>query len=185
MNKLFLNIAFVFICSFTCYGQTTAQDYPIDTKTSKITYNHHTNSGMAIYTTIQIFQDSLVWDYIEARNDCRLKDICKYDKEEFNKLIKELSKIKFSATDEPNSLCGGAGYSYSFETNSERYLYYDDSSSLSGDYRKVSDLIQQFIWAHKTKCEILFDEYSRMPHERGHFGEFKILPKELQKYKVK
>lgn len=80
---------------------------------------------------------------------------------------------------------GGGGYEYSFKTNSKRYLYYDNSCSFSGDYRKVSNLIQKFIEAHKTKCEILFEKYSRMPHDRGHYGEFQTLPNELQKYKVK
>lgn len=158
---------------------------PIKEGTTKIAYHHHTNSGMAIYTTVEIFPDHLVWRYSEARNGCHLKDECHYDKEDFDKLVKELSTIQFSTRDLEDYSVGGAGYSYSFHLNSERYLYFNNLYQLSGDYDQVEDLIQQFIKSHKTKCEILFEKLAKEPHEKGHFGVFRDLPRELQKYKVK
>ena len=157
---------------------------PISLKTTKIIYMYHTGSGMAVYTTITLGEDCLIWEYDEARNNCSLKDSCKYSKEEFEQLVKSLSTIEFSAIDTDDDRVGGAGDGYSFESNSSMYLYYDSSYNLSGNYRQVSSLIQQFIEAHKTKCEMLFEKLSRKPHERGHFGEFRTLPKELEKYKV-
>ena len=157
---------------------------PISLKTTRIIYQHHTNSGIAIYTTITLGEDCLIWEYDEARNNCSLKDSCKYSKEEFEILVKNLSTIEFSAINNYDYSVGGAGYVYSFESNANRYFYYDSSSKLSGNYRQASSLIQLFIEVHKTKCEMLFEKLSREPHERGPFGAFKTLPKELEKYKV-
>ena len=166
--------------------QSESHSCPISLNTTKIIYMHHTNSGIAIYTTIVIREDCLVWEYHEARNDCWLKDSCKYNKKEYEGLIKNLSKIHFSATKirdlEP---VGASGYSYSFESNSNEYLHYNKYYELKGDYGQVSSLIQQFISSHETECEILFRKLSREPHERGDFGEFRTLPKDLERYQQK
>lgn len=162
---------------------TTSKSCPISLITTKITYSHHTNSGIAIYTTITIHEDHLVWEYVEARNNCSLIDSCSFSKEEFKELITELSKVQFSAIDTHDYSVGGEGYGYSFESASDQYFYYDNSYKLSGNYSQVSSLIQQFINSHKTDCEMLFEKLKKIPHEPGEFGVFRILPKELEKYR--
>ena len=181
-------VSLLSVCAIICgllLGLVPADSGPIKKETTKISYNHHTNSGMAIYTTVELHPDYLVWDYNEARNKCHLRDTCRYSKEDFDKLVNELSKIQFSAKDNHDYSVGGEGYSYSFEVNAESYLYFDNSYQFSGDYHAVQDLIRRFIKSHPTQCEILFKKFSEMPHERGNFGEFKELPRVLQKYKVK
>jgi hypothetical protein len=140
---------------------------------------------MAIYTSVSLYPDRLVWGYSEARNGCSLRDSCQYDREEFDKLVSELAEIRFSAKDSGDHSTGGAGFGYSFETKAGQYFYYNRFSKMSGDYEKASALILQFIGKHKTQCEILFDKYARMPHKRAQFGEFEELPEELIQYKVK
>ena len=157
----------------------------IKSETTKIIYRSSTGSGSAVYTTVELYPDHLVWNYSEARNNCSLKDIRQYKKEEFDELVKELSTIKFSVQDNNRRIIGGGGYEYVFETDSGVYLLFADTFQFSGDYDKVGYLIQQFITSHKTQCEILFEEYSKKPHEKAEFGEFKKLPQKLQKYKVK
>jgi hypothetical protein len=160
--------------------------YSISEKTTKITYQHHTNSGRAIYTAIQIFKDCLVWKYDEARNNCCLIDTCKYNGDEFNELIKKLAENQIASFGDCGiSKLGGSGFSYSFEINSDIYLKYTNDSELYGDYKEVSTLINQFIELHKTDCQLLFEKLSKKPHECGDFGEFKTLPKELEKYSCK
>lgn len=166
-------------------GSAPADPCPIKKETTKISYRRHTNSGMAITTTVKLYPDYLVWEYNEARNDCRLRDTCRYNKRDFEKLVMQLSKIEFSATDIHDDRVGGAGYSYSFVVNAERYLYFDNLYQLSGDFQTVQDLIQQFIKSHPTKCEILFKKLSKKPHKKGHFGVFDELPQKLERYKVK
>ena len=82
-------------------------------------------------------------------------------------------------------LCGDSGFNYSFEINSNSYFSFHNSCQITGDYRMVSGLIQQFIDSHQTECEKLFIKLSSMPHERADFGEFKMMPLELQKYLIK
>lgn len=186
MKNIFTILSFVFlglIVSNCKSSSTTSNSCPISLNTTKITYSHHTNSGIAIYTTITIHEDRLVWEYVEARNNCCLIDSCSFSKEEFKELITDLSKVQFSAIDAHDYSVGGEGYSYSFESASDQYFYYDNSYKLSGNYSQVSSLIQQFINAHKTDCEMLFVKLSEMPHEQGEFGEFKTLPKKLEKYR--
>jgi hypothetical protein len=159
---------------------------PIKASTTKVTYKYHTNSGKARYSEYLIFKDSLVWDYYEVRNHCHLKDICKYDRSNFDKLIKELSEKKFSGTCDLREMSvGGAGFKYYFEKDSNCYLQYSDLYQLSGEYQEVDKLIKHFIETHKTQCEILFEKFSNEPHEHAHFGEFRSLPQELHKYVVK
>lgn len=164
---------------------TTPDSCLIKQGTTKILYRHHSNSAMCIYTTVEIYPEYLVWKYEEARNNCNLIDTCCYKKEDYDKLLKELSAIKFSATRNKYRRIGGPGYSYSFEVDSVRYLFFDDSYQYSGDYNKVQDLLQQFIKSHQTRCEILFNRQSKWPHLKGWYGEFRRLPKRLQKYQVK
>ena len=133
-----------------------------------------------------IFKDSLVWNYYEVRNHCHLKDICKYDRSNFDKLIKELSEKKFSGTCNLREMSvGGAGFEYYFEKDSNCYLQYSDSYQLSGEYQEVDKLIKHFIETHKTQCEILFEKFSNESHEHAPFGEFRSLPQKLHKYVVK
>ena len=49
----------------------------------------------------------------------------------------------------------------------------------------VSCLSEISFAAQDTHDHRLFELYSHGPHERAQFGDFKILPKQLEKYKVK
>lgn len=168
------------------FPKVLSDSCPIRVGTTKIRYQYHTNSGMARYSDYQIFRDSIVWNYYEARNHCHLKDMCIYDKSVFNKLIKELSEKRFSGTfDLRDRNDGGAGFYYYFEEDSLCYLQYNESYQLSGEYQEVDYLIKQFIENHKTQCEILFEKYSNKPHEKALYGEFQSLPPKLQEYIVK
>lgn len=169
-----------------CFPIELSDSFPIKVSTTKITCQFHTNSGMARYSDYQIFKDSLVWNYYEARNHCHLKDLCKYDRADYDTLLNKLSKLKFSGSCNLKEICvGGAGYNYSFEENSQCYLNYNDSYLLSGKYQEVDYLLNHFIETHKTQCEILFEKYSKEPHEQALFGEFKNLPRKLHKYIVR
>lgn len=169
-----------------CFPKEMSDSFPIKVSTKKITCKFHTNSGMARYSEYQIFKDSLVWNYYEARNHCHLKDLCKYYRADYDTLMKELSKLKFSGTCNLKEISvGGAGYDYSFEDNSQCYLHYNNSYLLSGEYQKVDQLLNHFIETHKTQCEIFFEKYSKEPHEQAPFGEFKELPRRLYKYIVR
>jgi len=169
-----------------CFPEELSDSFPIKVSTTKITYQFHTNSGMARYSYYQIYKDSLVWDYFEARNHCHLKDLTKYGRADYDTLLNKLSKLRFSGTCNLKEISvGGAGYDYSFEENSNCYLHYNDSYQLSGEYQEVNNLITLFIENHKTQCDILFEKYSSEPHEQALFGEFKNLPTKLHKYAVK
>lgn len=169
-----------------CFPIELSDSFPIKVSTTKITCKFHTNSGMARYSVYQIFKDSLVWEYFEARNHCHLKDLTKYGRADYDTLLKKLSKLRFSGTCNLKEISvGGAGYDHSFEENSNCYLHYNDSYRLSGEYQEVNNLITLFIEKHKTQCEILFEKYSSEPHEQALFGEFKNLPTKLRKYVVK
>lgn len=187
-KKSLRTTSFLIFCALICgllLSSAPAAPCPIKRQTTKISYHHHTNSGMAIYTTVKLYPDYLVWEYNEARNDCRLKDSCRYNKKDFEILVMKLSEIEFSATDLHDHRVGGAGYSYSFVVNGECYLYFDNLYQFSGNYQTVQDLIQQFIKSHPTPCELLFKKLSKEPHERGPFGEFSELPQELERYQVR
>ena len=187
MNRLFLSISIAFLgCMTSCSQPSQRQhnpDCPIKEETIKIGYSHHTNSGMARYTSVQIYPDSLVWSYSEARNGCSLGDISRYDRKAFDELIQTLSAISFAAKDAHNYPLGGSGFAYAFEDKDGCYLSFQRGDDMSGDYMEVYGAIQGFVNSHKTDCQKLFEKLSRMPHEKAMFGEFKELPEQLKKYK--
>ena len=187
MKKLFFTLCAFGMGILTSCSQLRmkSSSCPISSKTTKITYSQYTNSGEAISTTTTILEDCLIWEYHEIRNNCHLKDSCRFERAAFEELIKDLSTIHFSAKDAHDYSSGGAGYGLSFEANADRYFSYNSSYKLSGDYDHVTSLIQQFIESHKTECELLFERLAKEPHEQGDFGEFMILPEELEKYRVK
>lgn len=133
--------------------------------TTKIVHHRHTNSGLAISMTVELCPDHLVWTHVEARKNYRQQNECMYEKELYEKLVKELSTIPFSARDRRPHPKGGAGYSYSFEVDAERYLRFGNHHQLSGDYKKVQNLILQFIEEH-GQCVTLFEEYSEKAIEK-------------------
>ena len=153
-------------------------------ETTKISYFHHTNSGAARYTSVGIGPTLLRWSYSEARNNVHMRDSVEYDEKEFNDLIDKLSKISFYIGEEDRRL-GGAGFSFSFKDNDDTYLSFDSSQISSEECQEVVNLIRQFISIHQTRCEQLFKKYASKPHKRAHFGEFDVLPQELEKYLVK
>ena len=195
MNKLLLlallALAFVVMaCSRNSHNNAIATDIgrggskPISSETTKITYYHHTNSGIAISTKVEMNEDSLTWEYYEARTGLRLRDTSKFDKNDFAELVNELSLVRFSAKDAHDTSSGGEGYAIAFEQDAKQYFFYNDSYKLSGDYEKVETLILQFIETHKTECEKRMEELSKEPHESRFFGEFETLPEELKPYEV-
>jgi hypothetical protein len=169
MKKILVTFYFLFLALVTCNCQTlnsTSESIdasmesdlnscPISLKTTKIIYHEHTNSGVAIYTTITIFEDHLVYERNYARKNHISKYSCEYSKDEFNELIMRLSKVQFSATYVRNHKLGGPGFEYSFESDSGQYLQYNNVSKLSGNYEQVSSLIQKFIEEHKNGRLIL------------------------------
>ena len=46
----------------SCIGLNTC---PIQMSTNKITFSEHSNSGLLISTTFEIYEDSLVWKRME------------------------------------------------------------------------------------------------------------------------
>ena len=195
MNKLFLlallALAVVVVaCSRNSHNNAIATDIgrggsrPISAETTKITYYHHTNSGIAISTKVEMNEDSLNWEYDEARTGLRLRDTSKFDKNDFTELVNELSLVRFSTKDTHDTSSGGEGYALSFEKDSNRYFIYNDSYKLSGNYKKVESLILQFIETHKTECEKRMEELSKEPHEWYYYGDLDTLPEELRPYKA-
>ena len=158
---------------------------PITTGTTKIVYGEHANSGIAISTTYEITGDSLVWDYRELRNDCHLRDVARYDAQDFEALVTALSEIRFSAKDAHDYSSGGSGWGCSFDNEKGHYLQYNSTYALSGDYAKVTEMILQFAEAHKPEGLRLFDALKAEPHEKPTFGEFEELPEALKPYTVK
>jgi len=136
---------------------------PITTGTTKIVYSEHSNSGIAIMTTYEITRDSLVWLYQEFRTDRCLRDVAKYDAQDFEALVTALSTIRFSAKDAHDVSSGGSGWGCSFDNEKGRYLQYNSTYKLSGDYEKVTDMIQQFVEAHKPEALAHFDEQDTEP----------------------
>ena len=112
-NELEKKIENYYVRSFP---KELSDSFPIRLSTTKITYEYHTNSGKARYSIYQIFRDSLVWNYNEARNHCHLKDLYKYKRADYETLIKKLSKLRFSGTcNLRETRDGGAGFNYNFE----------------------------------------------------------------------
>lgn len=144
---------------------------PIKEDTTKIIYYCHTGSGLAISMTVELYPDHLVWTYNDARKRHREHKVYDQEREYFEKLVKELSTIRFSARDRRPHPTGGAGYSYSFEVDAERYLSFDNFHQFSGDYKKVQNLIMQFIEEHGQYIT-LFEEYSIKALKKGRMGKY-------------
>lgn len=118
----------------------------------------------------------MVCTYNDARKHHRQQNECSYEKEHYEKLVKELSTILFSSRDKRPHPTGGAGYSYSFVVNGERYLSFNNHHRFSGDYYTVQELILQFIEEHGQQCITLFEKYSETPCKK-----ISKYPKPLQK----
>ena len=186
MKKILLLFCVICMGVMVSNGQSSLSNTcPILSNTTQIKYSHHTNSGEAIYTSGTIGENGLIWDYDEARNNCHLVDSCKYGKEDFDELVKSLSEIPFFVIKTFDHSVGGPGYAYSFYSESKVYFNYSSSDELSENHTKVSSLIMQFIEAHPTECQLLFEKLKQMPHEKADFGTFKVLPKELEKYSIR
>lgn len=71
----------------------------IKEETTKITYHRHTGSGLAVAMYVELYPDHLVWTYHDARERHREQKVCDYEREHYEKLVKELSTIQFSARD--------------------------------------------------------------------------------------
>lgn len=135
------------------------ESYPISMQTTKVTYHFHENSAIFTHTTTEIFEKYLVREYFHRSNECFMKDTCRYDEKEFNQLKKSLSEIRFKVAEKDETLekllnSGGPGFNFSFEVDSGRYLYYNHSDILLGDYQRVEDIINQFIIAHPSLDEM-------------------------------
>lgn len=166
--------------------QMSSKQEPVFVKkeTIKIKYVDYSNSGIAIDTQYEIYRDSLIWEYTEHRNDCRLWDVVKYDSKEFERLIDNLSQFTFSVVRRGEPLCGGEGESFSFLSDTGCYLNFDDSScELYGDADEVKRLIRQFVQLHPTNGKKEFKRLSELSHEKAKYGVFEELPKELEVYR--
>ena len=151
----------------SCIGLNTC---PIQMSTNKITYSEHSNSGLLISTTFEIY-----W---------KLRDVSPCDKQDFKDLLTELSTIKFSARDTHDYSSGGGGWGFSFENQKGSYFHYNDSFDLSGDYERVTEKINEYVEKHKPKGLQLFDQLREEPHEEGMYGDFEELPEALKAYTV-
>ena len=165
----------------SCIGLNTC---PIQMSTNKITYSEHSNSGLLISTTFEIYEDSLVWKRTEPRYGWKLRDVSPCDKQDFKDLLTELSTIKFSARDTHDYSSGGGGWGFSFENQKGSYFHYNDSYDLSGDYERVTEKINEYVEKHKPKGLQLFDQLREEPHEEGMYGDFEKLPEALKAYTV-
>ena len=182
MKILKLAVSMLSLTGITSCG--SLKPCPISTGTTKIVYSEHENSGIAISTTYEITEDSLVWDYRELRNDCHLKDVARYDRQDFEALVTALSEIRFSAKDTHDASAGGGGWGCSFYNDKECYFHYNDAFILSGAYEAVTDAILQFVASHKPEGLRLFDQLKAEPHESAMFGEFEHLPAPFEPYVI-
>lgn len=174
------------VCCMQRHGESLAvRRHPIKASTTRIVYSVYSNSGVAIYTRVEISRGLLVWDRNEMREGCHLRDSVSFAVEDFDALVERLSGIGFSVKGKPDVSSGGSGSSYSFWTEQKCYLSYDDSRTLVGDHEQVAAAIDQFIGEHPTKGGAAFERLSNEPHEKGMFSEFKTLPEELEPYLVK
>lgn len=197
-----ISICIVFVCVAICcsYQKGTARGLdnqelnvtkkssrrcPVKSNTTKIVFGMYTNSGIAIQSKHEISRDSIVWDYDEMRNGCHLRDVIANDGEDYDRLVSDLSQVKFRAKDTHDTSAGGDGYWYSFEAEAKPYFSFNSSFDISGDFDKLYFLIADYIKGHPTKAEELHNRLSLEPHDRAEFGEFETLPKELEPYRVK
>ena len=160
---------------------------PIKKETTAISYNHHTNSGIAVETSYDIKPDSLVWFYSDKRNGFSLRDVIRYDKKDFEALIDTLSRIPFRVF-YSNAIptVGGSGYDYYFLDNEKRYLHYGNFDPVAtGKYPAAEAAIEEFINTHKTKCQQTMESIIEKARQEGRTTRFETLPKELLKYEMK
>ena len=119
------------------------------------------------------------------RNGCHLRDVIENIGEDYDRLVSDLSQIKFRAKDTHDTSAGGDGYWYSFEAGAKPYFSFNSSYDISGDFEKLYFLIADFIKGHPTKAEELFNKLYLAPHDKAQFGEFETLPEELEQYRRK
>ena len=165
--------------------QKSVHGCPIKSNTTKIIFGVYTNSGIAIQSRHEISRDSIVWDYYERRNGCHLRDVIANDGGDYDRLVSDLSQIKFRAKDMHDTSAGGDGYWYSFEVGSKPYYSFNSSFDISGDFDKLELLIAEYIREHPTEAEELFNRLSLEPHNKAVFGEFETLPEALEQYRQK
>ena len=158
--------------------------YPISMATTKIVYAEHANSGIASQTRYELTADSLIWDFTEPRYSRHLRDVAQVSGKDFEALVTALSTIKFSAKDKNDPSAGGSGWGCGFYDEKGRYLQFNDHFKLSGDYEQVIELIVTFAEQHKPEGLKRYDELKAQPHERGMYGDFDELPKELEIYLI-
>ena len=92
MKKNVLIIVAILLAVFVCVIQDLfVSCASVKKETTRIGYYHHTNSGEARYTSVTITPDSLIWNYSEARNGVKLRDVKKYNRTEC--LLKNMLKI--------------------------------------------------------------------------------------------
>lgn len=163
----------------SCVSQNSC---PIEASTTKIKYSEHSNSGLGISTTFEIYEDSLVWSLREPRYSRKLSDVLNCDKQDFQELVTALSAIRFSARDAHDHSAGGSGWGVSFENQKGVYFYYNDSFKLSGDYDRVTEQILGYVEKHKPEGLKRYEQLCSEPHERGMYGEFDELPEALKPY---
>ena len=135
---------------FAC---VTAKKCPILPETTQISYTTYTNSGIAINQTYEISDSLIVWKYTDYRNGVKKTDERKINKQEYEKLVKELSAISFSVKKNDSPEAGGEGWGCSFYKNGERYLSFNCLDHFSGDYQKALTLIEQFVKSHPIASE--------------------------------
>ena len=123
----------------------------IKKETTRIICRHYIDCGPQV-TEVELYPDHLVWKHDDYRNNCHLIDSCKYEKNDFDNLIHELSALEFSVAQNPSITDGSEECRFSFENGSECYLSFNakDSVYLSGDYEKVRNIIRLFVIAHKN-----------------------------------
>lgn len=157
---------------------------PITTGTTRIVYAKHANSGIASQTRYEITKDSLIWNFSEPRYDRELRDAASVDAQDFEALVEALSQIKFGARDQNDHSAGGSGWGCGFDDEKGRYLQFNNTYKLSGDYEQVLALILQFAEQHQPEGLKRYEALKAEPHERGIYGDFDELPKELEIYLI-
>ena len=147
MKRLYRMITIMMGAAMTVSCSLTAKT-PIKMETTKIVYTSYTNSGTAIVTKIEITRDSMMRDQKDYRNNLHQQTSVKIDGKDYDELINLLSAISFKVKNIDDTSAGGSGWAYSFETASGRYMYFNSSDKLSGNYDEVIKAISQFIEHH-------------------------------------
>ncbi len=153
-------------CLATCNARTSITNgtqkrgCPIRKETTAIRYTVSSNSGIAVQTEYNITSDSVSWYYTDHRNGFTLRDVVKYDREDFDSLIGILSQVEFKVRHVKSiPTSGGGGYAYSFSDNNGIYLGYGVVNNIaSGDNDTAETAISQFLETHKTSGERAVEE---------------------------